>query len=80
MEQEVKNRNVDSPIHYQSYDSDNNGIECIDAMIAAFGRDVVSGFCICNAMKYIWRHTSKNGMEDIAKAVWYLNKYKELAD
>lgn len=67
---------VNHPSHYQSYGESN--IECIDAMIAAFGKTAVANFCICNSMKYIWRHPSKNGMVDIDKALWYLNKYKEL--
>lgn len=31
-------------------------------------------------MKYIYRHKRKNGMEDIKKAIWYLNKYVELEE
>ena len=68
---------VNSPYHYQSYNKELN-IECIDAMRAAFGDEAVANFCICNAMKYVWRHQSKNGKQDIQKAVWYLNKYLEL--
>ena len=64
---------VNHPSHYET-----NGIECIDAMKAAQGADVVQDFCICNAFKYIWRHKHKNGAEDIKKAVWYLNKWLEL--
>lgn len=37
-------------------------------------------FCLCNAFKYIWRHSRKNGVEDIRKAKWYIDKYLELAD
>lgn len=65
--------NVNHPSHYET-----NGIECIDAMIAAQGADAVQDFCICNAFKYIWRHKYKNGAEDIKKAVWYLTKWLEL--
>ena len=68
---------VNSPYHYQSYNKELN-IECIDAMRAAFGDDVVSAFCICNVFKYTWRHQSKNGKQDLEKAQWYLNKYLEL--
>lgn len=42
------------------------------------GGEAVKAFCICNAMKYLYRHKKKNGVEDIRKAVWYLNKYLEL--
>lgn len=64
---------VSHPSHYTQ-----GGIECIDAMEAAFGKEAVSHFCICNAFKYVFRHEHKNGKEDIEKAEWYLNKYKEL--
>ena len=52
--------------------------ECIDVMQDVFGADTVKHFCILNAFKYIWRSEKKNGVEDIKKAVWYLNKYIEL--
>ena len=52
--------------------------ECIDVMIDVFGKDAVMHFCILNAFKYLWRAEKKNGVEDIKKAVWYLNKYIEL--
>ena len=60
---------VNRPAHYTS-----GGIECIDAMQAAFGAEVVKDFCLCNAFKYLWRHRSKNGVEDLKKARWYLNR------
>lgn len=68
---------VNSPSHYQSY-SRKHDIQCIDAMCAAFGEEAVAAFCRCNAFKYVWRCSSKNGNEDIEKAIWYLNKYLEL--
>lgn len=60
---------VNRPAHYTS-----GGIECIDAMQAAFGAEVVKGFFLCNAFKYLWRHRNKNGVEDLKKARWYLNR------
>ena len=68
---------VNNPIHYQSMAKDLN-IDAISCMRAAFGDEEVAGFCICNALKYIYRHQSKNGKTDILKAIWYLNKYLEL--
>lgn len=47
-------------------------------MISAYGEEVVANFCMCNAFKYIWRFNNKNGIEDVNKALWYLNKMKEL--
>ncbi len=67
--------NVDHPSHYNQ-----GGIECIDAMVSAFGKESVKHFCICNAFKYVWRADHKNGIEDIDKAIWYLNKVKELSE
>lgn len=69
------NDNVNHPAHYTS-----GGIECIDGMVAAFGREYVMHYCLCNAFKYIWRceHKGKR-VEDIQKAVWYLNKWQSLA-
>lgn len=52
--------------------------ECIDVMQDIFGVEAVKHFCILNAFKYLWRAEKKNGVEDIKKAVWYLNKYIEL--
>nr|DAQ80847.1 MAG TPA: nucelotide kinase [Caudoviricetes sp.] len=60
---------VNRPAHYTS-----GGIECIDAMQAAFGAEAVKDFCLCNAFKYLWRHRNKNGVEDLKKARWYLNR------
>lgn len=65
---------VNHPAHYQG-----NGIECIDAMMAAFGATEVASFCKLNAFKYIWRSLNKGKcIEDIDKAIWYLNKFKEV--
>lgn len=61
------------PAHYTQGD-----IECIDAMKAAFGADELAIYCKIAAFKYIWRCEHKNGLEDVKKAVWYLNKYIDL--
>lgn len=73
-EEKVEVEMVNHPAHY------NDGqIECIDAMIDAFGNREVMSFCKINAFKYIWRAEHKGGVKDIKKAAWYLNKYIELA-
>lgn len=64
---------VDRPKHYTD-----SSIECIDAMEAAYGIEAVKWFCICNAFKYQWRFKKKNGVEDLKKSKWYLDKYIEL--
>ena len=60
---------VNHPPHYAS-----GGIECIDAMESAFGEESVYWFCVCNAFKYVWRHSKKNSREDLEKARWYINR------
>lgn len=66
---------VNHPDHYKIGD-----IECIDVMLATQGVDAVINFCICNSFKYIFRHMYKNGLEDIRKTKWYLDKALELVD
>lgn len=54
--------------------------ECIDVMADVFGKEAVKHFCLLNAFKYIWRQEKKGGVEDVKKAIWYLDKYVELSD
>ena len=68
--------NVDMVSHPPHYET--GKFECIDAMVETQGAEAVKNFCICNAFKYIWRHNGKNGVEDIKKARWYIDKYLEL--
>jgi hypothetical protein len=63
---------VNHPEHYQGKN------ECIDVMIAMFGKEAVKHFCMCNAYKYRFRADKKNGEEDIKKAEWYETKLIEL--
>lgn len=69
------NDNVNHPSHYET-----GNFECIDVMVETQGKEAVMDFCICNAFKYIYRHNNKNGIEDVKKAKWYLDKYIELAE
>lgn len=67
---------VEHPQHYNQ-----GNIECIDAMLAAFGIAEVIAFCKLNAFKYIWRAENKlNTLEDLKKASWYINKTIELTE
>lgn len=70
----ISTDSVNHPNHYAGK------IECIDAMLETQGLGAVQNFCICNAFKYLWRHGRKNGIEDVKKAIWYLNKYIELEE
>lgn len=67
--------NVNHPKHYET-----GKFECIDVMKETQGIEATMDFCVCNALKYIYRHRNKNGVEDIEKANWYLKKYIELAE
>ena len=69
--------NENNPVTHPSHYTQGN-IECIDAMVSAFGKEATANFCHLNAFKYLWRTEHKNGLQDIDKAIWYLNKYKEL--
>lgn len=60
-----------------SYYNEGN-VSCIEAMESAFGADTVAAFCKCNAFKYLWRSVNKNGIEDLKKALWYLNKLLDI--
>ena len=55
-------------------------IECIDAMIQTQGVEDVISFCVCNAFKYVWRWKQKNGVKDLRKALWYMEKAIELIE
>lgn len=56
---------VNSPKHYTGHTS---GVECIQVTEHM-------GFCLGNAVKYIWRADLKNdAVEDLRKAVWYLER------
>lgn len=66
------NSTVNHPNHYQGKN------ECIDVMLAMFGKEAVKHFCMCNAYKYRFRADRKNGDEDIKKAEWYETKLIEL--
>ena len=68
-----KNDVVNNPIHYN-----HSGIECIDAIEAM--TENMSGSIAphaANVLKYMWRCEYKNGLEDIDKAIWYLQRLRE---
>lgn len=66
---------VDHPPHYET-----GRFECIEVMEEALGREEVKDFCLCNAFKYLYRCTRKNGLEDLKKARWYLNRRIEMEE
>ena len=60
---------VSHPSHYA-----HGGIECIDAMESAMPPDQFEGYLRGNILKYTWRYDRKNGVQDLEKARWYLDK------
>ena len=64
---------VNHPSHYTW-----NKIECIDCVEAVTESYAgVDGFLAGNVVKYLYRANYKNGIEDLEKARWYLNKLIE---
>jgi hypothetical protein len=60
---------VERPQHYAF-----GGIEAIEGIEASMSAEAYRGFCKGNVLKYVWRYESKNGLEDLEKAKWYLNQ------
>lgn len=77
-ETKVEKMNIDKemvnhPSHYTS-----GKVECIDAIESATGDLTgIEAVCTANIIKYVWRWKLKNGVEDLEKASWYLNKLIE---
>lgn len=61
---------INHPKHYTT-----SKFECIDII-----EKLELGFHLGNVMKYIFRHKEKNGIEDIKKARWYLDRYIKLEE
>lgn len=61
----MRNDNVNHPSHYTS-----GPFECIE-LTSRYP------FLGGNAIKYVYRWQGKNGLEDLRKALWYLNRAKE---
>lgn len=70
MSVENASENVNSPPHYTQ-----GKVECIDALAAATAHlKGIEAVCVGNVIKYVWRYKDKNGIEDLQKAMWYLDR------
>ncbi|MDH2244873.1 DUF3310 domain-containing protein [Pseudomonas sp. GD03855] len=59
-----------NPTHYTR-----GGVECIDAIESAtVDKRGIEAACTANIIKYLWRYEAKNGIEDVKKARWYLER------
>lgn len=67
----VVHDNVNHPAHYTA-----GGIECIDAIAAALTcqTDPMHAWLTGQVLKYMWRWPLKNGLEDLKKARFYLDR------
>lgn len=65
---------VNSPPHYNQA-----GIECLDAIRAATNEGY-EFYLQGNIIKYLWRYRYKNGVEDLNKAKFYLERLIEEAE
>jgi hypothetical protein len=63
---------INHPTHYVT-----GGIETIDFMKAKLSREGFEGYLAGNVLKYISRYRQKNGVEDLKKARWYLDRLIE---
>lgn len=61
---------VNGPQHY-------DGDACMVAIEKTLGREGAIGFCLGNAIKYMWRAGKKDPTkeaEDRQKALWYMDR------
>ena len=70
-ERAVEHDSVNHPAHYTA-----GGIECIDAIAAALTcqTDPMRAWLTGQVLKYMWRWPLKNGLEDLKKARFYLDR------
>lgn len=60
---------VNHPSHYT-----HGKIETIDKIEDVLGLEGFQAYCVGNAIKHLDRYKLKNGLEDLKKAEWYLNR------
>lgn len=59
---------VNHPSHYMGK------IEVIDYIDDKLSEQQFEGYLLGNVIKYLSRYQKKNGLEDLKKGQWYLNK------
>lgn len=68
MNKPIDDTMVNHPPHYMA-----GKVECIDALEAATtGLHGIEAVCTANAIKYLWRQSRKNSIEDLKKCIWYV--------
>lgn len=75
----IKEKSTEA-VHHPNHYNREGAMECIKEMELVFGKEAVKHFCLCNAWKYRYRSSAKNGEEDMRKSDEYMRIYKELCD
>lgn len=60
---------INHPSHYTQ-----GKYEVIDYIEDKLSKEELQGYCVGNVLKYVSRFKHKNGLEDLKKAEWYLNR------
>ena len=63
---------VNAPKHYNQ-----GSIECIDAIKQCLTPEQYRGYLNGNCQKYLWRWQYKDGVKDLRKCAWYLDRLLE---
>lgn len=63
---------VNHPSHYTQ-----GRFEVIDVIEDTLTGEGNEGYCVGNILKYVMRYRHKNGIEDLRKARWYLDRLIE---
>ena len=63
---------VNHPSHYTA--GKHEVIDIIESITNSMELTPFEGYCLGNAIKYIARYKNKNGVEDLNKAKWYIDK------
>lgn len=66
---------VNKPEHYHK-----GGIDLLTYVNGKISDERVAGFHQLNVLKYVSRYTLKNGVEDLKKALFYLNELIKLEE
>ena len=65
-------QDITNPDHYK-----HGGIETIEYMKAKLTKEQFEGYLLGNVLKYVSRYRHKDGVNDLKKAKWYLERLIE---
>jgi hypothetical protein len=68
----INHQNKETAINPDYYKGDIETIDYIEQITKELTG--VEAICVFNIIKYISRYSKKNGIEDVKKSQWYLNK------